>query len=221
MLLLLENINIERKEKTLPDGKRIRKDGRTRCVFENGTESNMLYRSLAKALYENGKRVTENSDKVDETFLEKFNNITQEDKESGFIYILKSRSSKQEIKEIRHLYKIGYSEIAVEERIKNAEIEPTYLMAPVAIVATYKCYNMNPQKLEQLLHNFFGNSCLNVDVFDSKGNRHIPREWFIAPLEVIEQAIAFILTGEIINYRYNPELEKIQKKKESARQTYS
>ena len=42
---------------------------------------------------------------------------------------------------IQNLYKIGYSSIPVEERIKSAEQEPTYLMAPVKIVTTFKCYN--------------------------------------------------------------------------------
>ena len=138
------------------------------------------------------------------------NVITEEDEEAGFIYVLKSRSQEPEIRSIENLYKIGYSKIAVEERIKNAEQEPTYLMAPVSIVTAFQCYNLNPQKLEQLLHNFFGSSCLNIDVFDSKGIRHTPREWFIAPLEVIEKVINLIQTGQIIEYRYNPKDQAIE-----------
>jgi predicted nucleotidyltransferase len=92
-------------------------------------------------------------------------------KEAGYIYILKSKSDKQEIKEIQNLFKIGFSKTNVEDRVKNAIQEPTYLMADVRIVMTYKCYNMNPQKFEQLIHNFFGNSCLNIDVFDKDGNQ--------------------------------------------------
>lgn len=94
VLLLLEEINITRQEQYFTDGSRTRKDGRTRCIFENGTESNMLYRSLAKVLYENGQVVTENADKVNEKFIEKFSNIKDEDQEAGFIYILKSKSEK-------------------------------------------------------------------------------------------------------------------------------
>lgn len=209
ILFLVEKINITHKEHYRKDGTRVREDGRTRCIFENGTESNMLKRSVEKILYANGKAVSENADKVNETFLEKFGNITEEDKEAGFIYILKSKSEKPEIKTIQHLYKIGYSTIPVEERIKNCSQEPTYLMADVRIVMTYKCYNMNPQKLEQLLHNFFGKSCLNIDVFDRNGNRHTPREWFIAPLDIIDQAIQFIISGEIVKYKYNAENESL------------
>jgi len=209
ILLFVEKINITRKEHYKPDGTRVREDGRTRCIFENGTESNMLKRSVEKILYVNGNVVSENSDITNEEFLEKFSNINNEDEEAGFIYILKSKSDKQEIKEINNLYKIGFSKVSVEERIKNAPQEPTYLMADVKIIMAYKCYNMNPHKLEQLVHGFFGRSCLNIDVFDLKGNRHTPREWFIAPLNVIQQAIHYIIAGAIIKYRYDDVNEEI------------
>jgi hypothetical protein len=202
VLMLLENINLTQEE-TYVEGKRLRKDGRTRCIFENGTESNMLYRSAAKILYVNGKVVTQNRDKVNENFIERFSNITDEDAAAGYIYVLRSKSKDERIIEIDNLYKIGYSKDAVEERIKNAEKDPTYLMAPVKIITSWKCYNMNPQKLEQLLHNFFGKSCLNIDVFDEKKRRHTPREWFIAPIDIIEQAIELIISGEVVKHRYD------------------
>jgi len=203
VLLLLEKINISQEEQSFASGNRTRKDGRTRCIFENGTESNMLYRSLAKILYANGRIVTHNIDKVNEEFSESFSDITDKDEEAGYIYVLKSKSQDKRINSIQNLFKIGYSKIAIEERIKNAEKEPTYLMAPVLIQSAWKCFNMNPQKLEQLLHNFFGNSCLEIDVFDEKGRRHTPREWFIAPIEIIEQAIELIINGKIVNYRFD------------------
>jgi len=205
ILFLLENINITQKEHYKPDGTRVREDGRTRCIFENGTESNMLKRSVEKILYANGKVVTENIDKVNEGFIENFSAITEEDEEAGYIYVLKSRSTDIRITSIQNLFKIGYSKTEVTERIKNAEKEPTYLMAPVDYIAGWKCYNMNPQKFEQLIHNFFGNSCLEIDVFDEKGKRYTPREWFIAPIEVIEQTIELIINGKVINYKYDAE----------------
>lgn len=205
VLMLLEKVNISQEEQIFSSGKRVRKDGRTRCVFENGTESNMLYRSLAKILCVNGRVVTQNIDKVNKDFIKKFSNITNEDEEVGYIYVLKSKSTEERITSIQNLFKIGYSKIDVQERIKNAEKEPTYLMAPVSIQGAWKCYNMNPQKLEQLLHNFFGNSCLELDVFDEKRKRHTPREWFVAPIEVIEQTIKLIINGKIVNYKFDAE----------------
>lgn len=203
ILFMIEEINITKKEHYKPDGTRVREDGRTRCVFENGTESNMLKRSAEKILYANGKVVTENFEKVNEGFVEKFSSITDEDEEAGYIYVLKSKSIDKRITSIHNLFKIGYSKTEVADRIKNAEKEPTYLMAPVEYIAGWKCFNMNPQKFEQLIHNFFGSSCLEVDVFDETGKRYTPREWFIAPIDIIEQAIQLIISSEIVKYRYN------------------
>jgi len=184
-------------------------DGRTKIIFENGTESSMKLRSLGKNLFINGKGITQSADVEAKVFVENFNNITEEDKEAGYIYVLSSKSTVSKISQIKNLFKIGYSTTPVEIRIKNAEKEPTYLMAPVHIEAEYKTFNMNTQKFEQLLHNFFGSSCLNIDIFDEKGRRHMPQEWFIAPLHVIDQAIELIITEEIVNYQYDQELEVI------------
>ena len=109
ILFFVEKIDITKKEHYKPDGTRVREDGRTRCIFENGTESNMLKRSVEKILYTNGQVVSENTDITNEEFLEKFSNVNDEDEEAGFIYILKSKSDKQEIKEISNLFKIGFS----------------------------------------------------------------------------------------------------------------
>nr|WP_315160417.1 GIY-YIG nuclease family protein [uncultured Flavobacterium sp.] len=214
VLFLLEEINITKKEHYREDGTRVREDGRTKCIFENGTQSNMLKRSVEKILYANGKVVSENIEKVNESFIEKFSAITDEDEAAGYIYVLRSKSKDERITEMDNLYKIGYSKDTVEERIKNAEKDPTYLMAQVKIITTWKCYNMNPQKLEQLLHNFFGKSCLDIDIFDEKKRRHTPREWFVAPIEIIEQAIELIISGEVVNYSYdevNCFIKKIKK----------
>ena len=181
VLMLLAKVNISQGEQSFSSGKRIRKDGRTLCVFENGTKSNMLYRSLGKILYSNGKVVTQNMDKVNEKFIENFSDIISEDEVSGYIYVLKSLSTDTDISAINDLFKIGYSDVSVSSRIKNAEKEPTYLMAPVKEVAAWKCFNMNTQKFEQLIHNFFGNTCLNVTVRDNEGIPHNPKEWFIVP----------------------------------------
>ena len=209
VLLYLESVDFKEEVQSFGSGSRIRKDGRTRIIFENGTESQMLYRSLYKILLANGKAITNTSDAVNARVQNNFNDITDEDKESGFIYVLLSLSKNEKILSVNNLYKIGFSNIPVVERIKNAEKEPTYLMAPVKIVSAYKCYNINPQKFELLVHKFFGKSCLNFDIFDEKGNRHSPREWFIVPLNIIEQAIELIISGKIINYIYDDKNQEI------------
>lgn len=184
-------------------------DGRTRIIFENGTESNMKLRSLGKNLLKNGRAVTSNKERVDEDFIKSLNEITDEDDDTGFIYVLKSLSLDESISSINDLYKIGYSKGDITKRIKNAEHDPTYLMAPVQIIGIWECYNMNPQKFEQLLHNFFGAVRLDLDVYDDKGKRHRPQEWFIVPIEVINEAVDLLADGSIINYKYDDNSESI------------
>jgi len=190
-------------------GKRERIKGKTNarlhCIFENGTESDMLLRSLAAELYKDGRRVSEYEDRL----AAQFYTVTDDDTGTGYIYILRSLSSDPRIQAFDHLHKIGYATVAVQERIKDAAKEPTYLMAPVEIVAEYQAYNLNPQKFEHLLHTFFGEACLNIDVFDIDGQRHTPREWFDVPLPVIDEAIRYILSGEIVDYRYDHERQII------------
>lgn len=209
ILFLVEKIDITKKEHYKPDGTRVREDGRTRCIFENGTESNMLKRSVEKNLYVNGQVVSENIDQVNERFVEKFSNISENDVPSGVIYILQSKSKKKEIQQIDNLYKIGFSKSTTQERVKNAVNDPTYLMAEVDILMEFKCYNMNPYKLEQLVQNVFGEACPDITITDKNGREHKPREWFIAPLPIIEQVVQLIITGEIIKYRYDRRSEQI------------
>lgn len=183
-------------------------NARLRCIFENGTESDLLLRSLAAGLYKDGRRVSQNTEKA----MDKFAGITDEDEETGFIYVLESLSDKPNIQAINNLYKIGFSTIPVIERIKNAKQEPTYLMADVKVIAEYKCLNLNPQKFEQLLHRFFGHCCVSIDVFDKEGQRHTPREWFSIPIDVIQQAVNLIISGDIVDYRYDRDKKELVRK---------
>lgn len=200
MLVYVANVG---KKEQIRDGK---VNARLYCVFENGTESNLLLRSLAAAFWkdENSRHIV-NPDPIDI----KSKQISPVDKPTGYIYILRSLSDDLQIKDIRDLYKIGFSSQPVKQRIQNAEQEPTYLMADVAVVTEFQTYNLNPQKLELLLHKFFAKSCLNIDIFDGEGKRHTPREWFVVPLRVIETAIRLLINGEIVNYRYDNQKQEI------------
>lgn len=209
ILLYLEHIDFTSDEKTI-NGKRFRKDGRTRCIFENGTESNMLYRSLAKSLYQDGKIVSDTNEESDSNFYKNFGGVTEEDNSTGFIYVLKSQSTDSRIQSIDHLYKIGFSTTTVKKRIANAAKEPTYLMAPVEVVAEYQAFNINAQKFENLLHTFFGKACLELEVADKDGLLHKPREWFVAPIDLIQQAIQLLVNGQILHYRYDTYSKKIE-----------
>ena len=207
---ILHGITVYVAEVGMKEVKNSKVNARLRCIFDNGTESNMLLRSLATELYkdETGRRILDPHEKA----LEALEQIQADDEKSGYLYVLQSLSTVPEIAETKNLFKIGYSKVPVPERIKNAEEEPTYLMAPVKVVEVFECYNLNPQKFELLLHTFFGKACLNVDVYDKQGKRFSPREWFIAPLHIIEAAANMLINGDIVNYRYDRNAQSIEER---------
>lgn len=211
ILLYLEKIedpNIkEFNDKT--QGKRKRLDPRIRCIFENGLESNMYLRSLGKELYNNGSTVIQSNDEALDEFNKGFSklsnkdDISNEDKVTGHIYVLSSLSEKPEIKSIKDLYKIGFCTTSIEERISNSENETTFLMAPVKIVSAYKTFNLDPQKFESIIHNFFSERCLDVKIADKKGNYKMPKEWYIVPINAIEEIIQLIINNQHLNYKFD------------------
>ena len=199
VLLYLEDDGIEIRKL----GDTERKDGRTTIIFENGTKSNMYYRSLSKSLYNNGSVVSETDKESEEELLKNANILNEEDVQTGWVYVLRSKSTNPEIASINDLYKIGFSSIDVNERIKNASKESTYLYADVHLLDRYACYNMDAQKFEHLIHRFFADVCLNVDVFDDKDRRITPREWFVVPRPIIDKVVTLILSGDIVDYKYD------------------
>lgn len=214
IMLYLESANLKTDEVELGSGNRVRKEGRTRTVFENGTYSNMLFRSLGKQIQNDGKLITNTYQNIEQNLFVNSGLLKEEDIQSGWIYVLKSKSNKREIAETRDLYKIGFSTGAVDDRIKNAKNEATYLFADVKKIATYQVYNRNADKLENLLHRFFAHACLDIDLYNKHGQRLNPREWFVVPFDVIEQAIQLVLNENIIYYRYDLETKKIVLKKQ-------
>ncbi|MFN0291195.1 GIY-YIG nuclease family protein [Pedobacter helvus] len=205
LLLYLESATLIEEE----IGGRKRLDGRTVTIFENATMSNMLYRSLGKVIQKNGKVITDTDENVQQQLYKSASLVEEEDLQSGWIYVLKSKSKKTEIAQLDTLFKIGFSTTNVMERIKNASKEATYLYSEVEIIATYSCYNLNVKAFEKLIHRFFAENCLDVDIYDSDERRLVPREWFVVPLPVIDEAINLLINGTIINYRYDSSLSKI------------
>lgn len=185
------------------------KDARTRTIYDNGTESDILLQTLRKNVVEDGYGVTELQENVDKKF---FNaTLSDDDKTTGFVYVLRSLSPNPEIANVKNLYKIGFTTNSVEERIANAEHEPTYLMAPVQIVTTAQIVNMNSYMFESLIHQFFNAVQFQVKVYDEKGEEHTPSEWYVAPIEIIEKVIEKIVDGSITQFSYNAELQKLEK----------
>jgi len=207
ILLYLEVGDISGAEREF--GSRKRKDVRTRTVFDNGTYSNMFYRSLGKQLYNNGRIVTDLEKDTEKELFTNAEQLESEDQETGWIYVLKSKSTNPEITKIKDLHKIGFSTVPVQKRLVNARNEATYLNADVEIVGNFRCINVNTQKFENLLHKFFKHAQLQIDIYDSKKNRVTPREWFVVPYDIIERAIGLFISGDIVNYSYDFENRRI------------
>ena len=191
----------EKGETTINDQGRT--DARLRVVFDNGTESSMLMRSLQRALNKDdaGRRITE------PTAGPLFSDQTIDgDEASGTIYVLRSKSDHPLVTENRELvHKIGVTNMTVEKRIAGAHLQPTFLMANVEIVATYELYNINRTKLENLVHRIFEPARLEIEIMDRFGRPVVPREWFLVPLFVINEAVEKIKDGSISGYRYDPD----------------
>ncbi|EED33277.1 Sea11 [gamma proteobacterium NOR5-3] len=180
-----------------------RTDARLRVIFDNGTESNMLMRSLQRALNkdEAGRRITEPD--AGPLFTD---NPVDGDEASGTIYVLRSRSDLSIVDANRELvHKIGVTNLDVKKRIAGARLQPTFLMADVDVVATYELFNINRTKLENLLHRIFGPARLDIEIKDRFGNPIRPREWFLVPLFAINEAVEKIKERTIQDYVYDPQ----------------
>ena len=179
-----------------------RTDARMRVIFDNGTENNMLMRSLQRALHkdEAGRRITDPA--AGPLFAD---NASDDDTESGTIYVLRSKSDHPMIAQHRELiHKIGVTGGTVAARIAAAEHDATYLLAGVEVIAEYKLFNINRTKLEKLIHRFFADAACEIEINDRFGKPVRPREWFLVPLHVIDQAVERIRDRTITDYAYDP-----------------
>ena len=176
-------------------------DARLRVIYGNGTESNLLLRSLQKALWkdETGRRLT--STDMGPLFADE---PDADDIESGTIYVLRSQSTHPYVVEHRELiHKIGVTGGKVETRISGAEKDATYLLAGVDVIATYKLHNINRVKMENLFHRIFGDAQIDISIDDRFGNPVKPREWFLVPLQVIDEAVQRVKDGTIADVVYD------------------
>lgn len=177
------------------------RDGRTRVIYENGSESDIKYKTIAKNLSVTGYSVIDTSDMTAEEFEQRFT-INDNDVESGTIYVLRSKSTRPEIAAVKDLYKIGFTVTSVESRIANARREPTYLCADVETVATWRVYNIKSSTFEALIHKLFAPAQFNVTI-----DGHRPQEWFVVPFHLIKEAVFAIISKKPIEY--NPQFQQL------------
>ena len=194
-------------------GESKRENPRLRVIFENGTEIDLLKRSLTRALYKDkhGRRVNFDPN----LFANGSISISHKDKPTGYVYILSSETKAPALAQLKaagKLVKIGYSTQDVHERIKNASKDPTYLEAPVNILASIQCFNLNPQKFENLIHAFLHKQRLGMTLISSKGKAYKPEEWFAVAMNTAVEVCKHIIDGTITQYRMDNTSGKIVQK---------
>ncbi len=191
-------------------------DGRLRVVFDNGTESNLLMRSLQRALQQDptGRRIMEaaagplfagqdEQEVGDEDG--GGDGAADGDAASGTVYVVRSKSDHPIVAAHRTvLHKIGVTGGDVARRVANARLDPTFLMAEVEVVATYELFNINRTRLEHLIHRVFAPARLAIEVKDRFGQPVVPREWFLVPLPVINEVVGRIQDGSVAGCIYDP-----------------
>jgi hypothetical protein len=184
-----------------------RPNRRLKVIYDNGTQSDPLLRSFQRALYEDpaGRRITELG------FFPLFSDEEEaDDLATGYIYVLRSKSEHPFVAANRLvMHKIGVTGGDVKARVAGAKKDPTYLLADVEIVTTYKLANINRKKLEALLHKFFAGARLDMELKDRFGGQVEPREWFLVPFPAIEEAVERITHGTIEGVYYDPATARI------------
>jgi hypothetical protein len=195
-------------------------DARLRVIYSNGTESDLLLRSLQRALYKDdaGRRITEPEAGP------LFSGVSEDgagaplfaseaeggDVESGTIYVFRSKSDHPFVAEHREvIHKIGVTSGSVEARLAGADKSATYLLAGVEVTATYKVFDVNPRQLEALIHKVFAPALLDLTLQDRFGNPVRPREWFLVPISAIDEAVQRIRDGSIVSFSYDPALGQL------------
>ena len=181
-------------------------NARLRVIYANGTESGLLLRSLQRALYKDstGRRLGPSANEADPGPL--FGESAEAgDVGTGTIYVLRSLSEHPFIAQHRELvHKIGVTGGRIEERIARAARDATYLLADVQVVASYQLHNIHRVRLENLLHRVFQPAQLDLEIADRFGQPVRPREWFLLPLAVIDEAVQRVRDGSITRMVYDP-----------------
>lgn len=185
-----------------------KRNARLRLIFDNGTEGNNLLRSLATELYKdpNGRRLSDPhaGPLFGQGGAEVVHVAAPQDGITGCIYVVKSLSTLPDIARLDgQLFKIGFTTGALEDRIRVAADDPTFLMAPVRPVLSYEAINLNANKFQNIVHRFFAEARLDIEIKDRFGKPIRPREWFLLPLPVIERVVPMIIDGSILRHRYD------------------
>lgn len=188
---------------------------RLHVVFSNGTEAWLREGSIKRSMYaytdRGNKVVCKRLVPVSEDL------FTTDDSESadknaitGYIYVARTLSKEPSLAKIRKsAVKIGVTKNPVAVRVANAEKDPTFLFAPVDIVNTFTLHNLNPRKVEETLHAFFGEVRLKIKTKDRFGNDVSANEWFLVSPKTVSQAVEKLINGTLSSCQFDKDSGRI------------
>ena len=180
-------------------GKTRRKNARLRVIYDNGTEADLLFRSLARLLYRdpNGRRISN----PDQGPL--FSPEPQPDRLTGYVYVARAETPPDALRNFDHLYKLGVTTGQPKERVAGAKDDPTFLFGRAVLLKHYAIYNTDPRQIEAKLHAFLSGVCLDIEIEDRFRRPYKPREWFLVPLPIIDEIVERIFNNSLSKYRYD------------------
>ena len=179
-----------------------RRDSRLRVIYDNGSESDVLVRSLQRALHrdEAGRRITDPA--AGPLFAEE---ADDDDLASGTIYVLRSKSDHPVVAAHRDvLHKIGVTGADVDRRIGNARLDPTFLMADVEVIGHLQTFQHQPDKARKSHPSDLRSGTARYRNQGSLWTAGDPREWFLVPLFVVHEER--IRDGTITEYAHDPKM---------------
>ena len=190
-------------------------NARTRIVFSNGMESDLLLRSFGAALYKD-KAARAITGSTEGPLFGQRESAAPRAERTGIVYVLKSNSQLPQIKSKRDiLHKIGVTSGTVKSRTANATKDPTYLLAEVELIAEFTLYGLHPKAVEKLLHAFFDEARAGIEINDRFGQPVKPREWFFVPATVVGEALDLLIRNELADYWYDAHQARIIRHKSS------
>lgn len=204
---------------------------RIRLIYSNGTEVSPLNYTFLESI-----NIDELSARIQavnaagESFLKELKEYFADEQEtfskqkagsdgSGYIYILRTLSKDPELlkfQESSYLVKIGFCTTTVEERIKNAANDATYLFAPVELITSIRCSGMDVHRFEQLIHACLYAHRLKVTLTTAEGKKFNPREWFTVSADTAIDVAMHIKDGTINQYKIDPVTGKLKLKDKKA-----
>jgi hypothetical protein len=184
-------------------GKTRRKNARLRVIYDNGTEADLLFRSLARLLYRdpNGRRI---SDPEQGPLFSKVSpSEPQSDRLTGYIYVARAESPPEALRSFEHLHKVGVTTGQPKARVAGAKDDPTFLFGRAVLLKHYAIYNSDPRQIEAKLHAFLSGVCLDIEIQDRFNRPYKPKEWFLVPISIIDEIVDRIVDRTLVRYRYD------------------